>query len=583
VRKPLLRLYAPFIALALVQAAFIAVAPSRGPAQDVALGSGEHLGPDQPGQPGQPASGAGLDGETAVSTPGEAVGEAGESAQPLDGGAAAGGSGGISGQERPGGAGNANRPVTATGDTSHCTRNGRQHGFFYNAPPCVPKWSGGDNGGATARGVTGDSVTVFFYREKKNEAVAAILTQEGLARSKQQEDEFAQAAEEFLNKHYEFHGRKVDVQVYYGNCPETPPDVPVCKAEAREIAKKNPFLVLWPVPLYPDVFDEFYKLGVPIIGGWHFDERYFTQRRPYRYDVFMDGAQTAEIAAEYYCKKMANKKATHTGRVIHPSIGARDQVDRRVGIISPELPAFLDSAKRLQQRVAACDGQEPVLVTYASDIERAQSQANANISALIDAKVTTVVCMCDPIAPVFRTATATRQGYFPEHLLAGSGLLDYDKLGRLYEPRQWEHAFGPSHLQLYPAFKDTESAVVWRATGRPGLPCEACNLPWSYYSLAGTLIQMAGPNLTPLTLERAALSLPVSGGWQQTGGQADVVMVKFGQGDYTAISDVKEVYWSASAISPLDRKPGAYVPVKGGRRYERGQWDGKLEIPVPAN
>ena len=568
-RKPLLRLYGPFIALALAQALFIAVAPSTPPSTDVAFGPGDYAAPGEAG--GEPGVEEVPGFEPGAEAPGAVEGTAGTS-----------GPGGTS--VNPGGGTNAGGEGTPgavpAGDTSHCV-NGRQHGKYYQAPPCAPKWTGGNNGGATAPGVTGESIKIFFYREKKNEAVAAILQQEGLHRSNAEEEEFAQAMEEFLNANYEFYGRKIDIQVYYGNCPETPPDVPLCKAEAREIAKQQPFMVVWPVPLYPDVFDEFYKLGVITIGGWHFDQRYFSQRRPYRYDVFMDGAQTADIAAEYYCKKMARRNASHSGRVIHPTIGARDQVPRRVGIIVPENPAFLDAAKRLEGLIAACDAQPPVLVTYESNIERSQTQASANISALIDGKVTTVMCMCDPIAPVFRTSTATRQGYFPEHLLTGSGLLDYDKLGRLYEASQWAHAFGPSHLGMSPAFAQTEAAIVWRESGRPGLPCLACNLPWAYYNLAAALIQGAGPNLNPTTVARAADLFPPTGGWEQTGGRADVVLSDMGPGDYTAVSDVKEVHWSATAPSNIDGRPGSYVPLRAGRRYRAGEWDGTFEIPVP--
>ena len=566
-RKPLLRLYGPFIALALAQALFIAVAPSTPPSTDVAFDPGDYAAPGE--ETGQTGTGEVPGAETGTGEPGAVDGtDATGTGTPAGPGTRVG----------PGGTGTPG--AVPAGDTSHCV-NGRQHGKYYQAPPCAPKWTGGNNGGATAPGVTADSVKIFFYRERKNEAVAAILQQEGLHRSNAEEEEFAQAMEEFLNANYEFHGRKLDIQVYYGSCPETPPDVPLCKAEAREIAKQKPFMVVWPVPLYPDVFDEFYKLGVITIGGWHFDQRYFSQRRPYRYDVFMDGAQTADIAAEYYCKKMARKPASHSGRVIHPTIGGRDQVQRRMGIIVPENPAFLDAAKRLQSLVTACDAQPPVLVTYESNIERSQTQANANISALIDGKVTTVVCMCDPIAPVFRTSTATRQGYFPEHLLAGSGLLDYDKLGRLYEASQWAHAFGPSHLGMSPSFPQTEAAIVWRESGRPGAPCLACNLPWAYYNLAAALIQGAGPNLNPTTVARAADLFPPTGGWQQTGGRADVVLSDMGPDDYTAVSDVKEAYWSATASSNIDGRPGSYVPLRAGRRYRVGEWDGTFEIPVP--
>jgi hypothetical protein len=298
--------------------------------------------------------------------------------------------------------------------------------------------------------------------------------------------------------------------------------------------------------------------------------------------VFMDGTQTVEMLGEFYCKKMAGKNATNTGRVIHPTIGQRGQVPRRLGIISPEGDAFNGPVQRLSQIVAGCDRQAPVVARYQSDIERAQSQAASNIQQMINGNVTTVVCLCDPIAPIFRTSAMTQQNYYPENLLAGSGLLDYDKLGRLYDPNQWANAFGPSHLQTYPRFAESEAVKIWRDAGRSGEPCQGCNLPGAYYSMAGTMIQNAGPNLNPGTVERGMQSAPPSGGWQQTGGNDEVVLFRFGRGDYTGVSDARQVHWSASATSRLDGRPGAYVALDRGRRYTRGQFDGSFNFPASA-
>lgn len=592
-RKSHLRLYAPFLGLVLVQALFVAMAPSTpGPTgADVVLDSGGAAGGGA-GSVGSGTAAGGTAGGFATTTPGAEGSEPGSAGTATSrttgttaGQGGAQGSGTGTGQGSGTGTAGGNPTVVGGntaggGDTSHCTPDGRQFAVLYNSPPCAPKWSGGDNGGATHPGVTAEEVTVFFYRERKNPAVEAILVPEGLARSRQQEIDFITASEEFINKHYEFYGRKVKLVLFEGQCPETPPDIPVCKAEAREIARQKPFMVLWPVPLYPDVFDEFFKLGIITVGGWHFDERFFTERRPYRYDVFMDGTQSADNIAEYYCKKLANKNATNTGRVIHDSIGLRGQVARRLGIIVPENTAFLENAKRVQQKVAACDAQDPIVVTYLSDIERAQSQSSANISALIDAKVTTVVCICDPIAPVFRTGTATQQNYFPEHLMAGSGLLDFDKVGRLYESQQWVHAFGPSHLGQPLAHSESDAGKVWTDVGRSGEPCGACLLPWVYYQFAANAIQVAGPNLNPLTLQEALHNYGTRGGWEATGGRADLVMTRFGPGDYTSVSDAREVYWSPSALSRIDNRPGSYVALNGGRRYVLGEWPSAFDIPV---
>lgn len=598
VRRSPLSLYTPLLIVLLVQALIIAVAPSRTPQPTVDDGFAA-AAPGAPGTTGADGTAGGgtasADGATGTtaggqSNPGTTSAASGASAGA--GGGASGGSAATSaggstggGSAGPASAGDGAGQPAAQGDTSHCSDDGRQHDVTYHAPPCAPKWEGGDNGGATYRGVTGDKVTVVLFRENKNEQVTTILNAYNLRATRAEDEEFMDAAEDFVNEHYEFYGREVDFVIFDAtNCPETPPDVPACRAEAkRAIAEHDPFMVLWPVPLYPDVFDEFVKEGVIAVGGWHHDNSYFAGRRPYRYDVFMDGTRSADVIGEYACKKLVGGMATHAGRIIHPSFpaaGARDQNQRKFGIIVPEPAATLLPAQRAAEAIRAC-GAEVELYPYASDIQQARTQAQATITAMIDDQVTSGICMCDPIAPVFRTQAASENNYYPEWVMPGLGLLDYDLLGRLYDARQMAHAFGPSHLQLFAPHSESDSSKVWRASGRDGDACASCNLNASYFTMAATMIQVAGPDLNPATVEQGMLTSEPRGGWDQTGGDETVVLSEFGRDDYTLISDFKEVYWRSDAVSRVDGRPGAYVAMYEGQRWRLGELPSAFEVPQP--
>lgn len=569
-----LRLYRPFLVVIAVQALFIAVAPSLPSSDEVATTS-----PLASGLVPSGTDGVFVDPET-----GELVTAEGLPADP-SGSVTTGGSGG--GQSttagRPGGP--SGGPAAAKADVSHC-KGDRQFNLLHSNPPCTPKWpAGADNGGATHRGVTKDEVKVVFFGSQPNAAVDAILAQQGLARTEEDERNLFAAATEFINKNYELYGRKIKiVERDDGPCPQTPPNPPPCIEFARRVvAEEKPFMILWDSGLYPTVFNEFARLGVITIGGWHFSEEYFTDFAPFRYDVFMDGTKSVRMIAEYWCKNLAGKNATHAGVRIHRSIGLRGQVRRRLGISVPDVDANLRTARLLSDLVQKCDkgAQPPIIKPYQSNIETASQQADATAAAYIDAGVTTIVCLCDPIAPAFGSRSYTKNDYYPEHLLGGIGLLDFDKLGRLYEPSQWTHAFGPSHLQVQPRHPDSDASRMWRAAGRSGTPCESCNLPWSYVALAASMIQSAGPNLTPQTVERGAMSGPGIGGWEKTGGNPHVVKVSFGPGDYTGIDDVKEVYWNETAPSTIDGNPPSYTNLAGGRRYEEGKLPGGFEERVP--
>jgi len=571
VRKSTLALYAPFIAIVVVQALFIALLPSNSPGtQQVAAN-----------QFGAADTGGG--GTT---------GDAGAGSDVL-GGAVGGAAGAASG-----GAALANSKASAAakqatqeylagkGDTSHC-KDGRQFKLFYgykSDPPCVAKWpAGADNGGATYQGVTADTIKIIIFESEPNAAVNAALAPQGLAATDEEIAAMDKAAQAFIAKHYELYGRKIEWERIRGKCPTSPPVYDDCLAAAREVIKKKPFMVVWYTPLYATVFDEWAKAGIISIGGWHFDSKYFTQRRPYRYDVFMDGTSSADLIAEYYCKKLAGKNADHAGATTFPGTAQPIRsTHRRLGISVPEIEANVSTAKHVAELISKCDpGYDPIIATYESDIQRAEEQSQTTTQKFISSKVTTTVCMCDPIAPVFGTKGYTQAGYFPEILSPGLGLLDYDKLGRLYNPQQMAHAFGPSHLRDEVPFHDSDASIVWRDVGNSGEPCKSCNLIWAYYNIVGVFIQGTGPVLNPLNMEKAVLSSKPQGGWEASNHDPHVIMAKFGPGDYTGLQDAREVYWDPNAISKIDGQPGAYVSINGGRRFENGTWPAGLSSEIP--
>jgi hypothetical protein len=569
VRKSWLQLYAPFLVLALVQALLIAVAPSRGEsAADLSAGtaldgSGAPLDLDGDGVADPGTGEVGTDGSLTAGDDGGSGGTGGT-------GGTDGGTGGTTGGT--GGTGGA-----PAGDTSHC-KDGRQVGILRVAPPCKPAFVG-DNGPETYQGVTDKEIKIVFFSSEPNEQVDAILGTQGLAVPEEEQMDAVNQYVKFINANYELYGRQIVVKRIIGDCPTTPPDYDACIAAAQQVVKEKPFAVIWATSLYATVYDVWSRAGIVSLGGSTFDNSFYNRGRPFRYDLGMDGTKSADHIAEYYCKKLAGKPADHAGSTIHPTIGGRG-TKRHLGIVVPEIEANVLTAKRVQSKVDACNGGDPkpILRTYESNIETATTQTQATVSALISGKVTTVVCMCDPIAPVFLTAGMTSNTYFPEFVLPGLGLLDYDLLGRLYDPQQMAHAFGVSNLAVLTSLDDTDQARVWRATGRQGHPCGAngCGIPWAYFNFLGIGLHMAGPQLTPLTFERGLLQdLPDMYNGVQT------QYLAFGPNDYTGYEDAKEVFWDPNARSAVDGKAGAYVPLNGGKRYRPGQWGtGLAGIPV---
>ncbi|HYD09428.1 MAG TPA: hypothetical protein VEA78_04945, partial [Acidimicrobiales bacterium] len=528
-RRSALRLYAPFLALALAQAAFVVWAPSKGEESvnqfaEVAAGGSAFT-------PGASGGGGGSGGTTFDPVTGEAISSGGSGSAGATGSGSSSAGGGSAGAASGGGGGTTG--AAASGDTSHCAGD-RQTDIIFNSPPCVPKWpDGADNGGATYPGVTADQIRTVIFTCKADEQVNAILATQGLAASDAETQAMTDAMTDYINTYYETYGREVVVERIEGDCPTTPPDPAKARQAAAEVAKTKPAFV-FVAGGGSSAADVFAQNGIVSVGVQWNGTEFYAGRRPFRYDIFPTSTETAAWMAEYYCKKLAGKPAGNAGSLIHPTIGGRNTT-RKLGIIVPDdgTGTILPAAQRVAQLVKECAGVDTPVFTYQSDINRAQEQTAVTVAGLIDAKVTTVTCMCDPIAPVFLTKGLTQNNYFPEHMLAGMGLLDYDVLGRLYDQAQWEHAFGPSQLVEPVPFEQSDAAKIWRATGREGLPCAGCNLLSGYMSLIGSMIHMAGPNLNPGTVEGALIGNQYSrGGWNETGGDPGVYLIRFGPEDY---------------------------------------------------
>lgn len=71
------------------------------------------------------------------------------------------------------------------------------------APPCVQPWRGGNNGGATAPGVTADSITIAVYQAQPDVLQQAFFQQTGSDESLNAELRTTQAYADFFQAHYE--------------------------------------------------------------------------------------------------------------------------------------------------------------------------------------------------------------------------------------------------------------------------------------------------------------------------------------------------------------------------------------------
>jgi hypothetical protein len=543
------RRYSPLLLLAIAQLVLAIAFPSRAPATASAP---PPLALAAPGGDGA----AGGDGSTAE----------GDAAAPVTGGS----------RSAPAGASASSgaSPVLpgtgrAGGDTRHCV-GGLQFGGLLVAPPCAPTWGGGDNGGATSQGVTRTSIEVVLYRPKRNAAVDAILQSQGLSSSPEQEQDFRDRATTFINTHYELYGRKIHVDVFQGQCEFAPPDIPCLRNEVDTAAATyHPFAAMW-FGVAGEVYDELARKGIISFGG--LSNAFNIAHRPYLYGLLMGQDEQAVFASEYWCKKLANLPARFAGDPL------LQRLPRKVAIVADDLDILRPALDELKAGIDRCDHNGAQMALYSLDTSTAVSQSTTLMAKLKSSNVTTIMWAGDPIFPVFGTHAATSQAYFPENVMEGGFLMDLDILGRAYDAQQWQHAFGIGDLPAFQSVDHSDGAKVYRATGGTG-PVPLAAFGWIGNAVIANSLQEAGPALNPLTFERATVTSPSYGGWARYH-DPHIPYLHFAPGKYTWISDAREVYWSASATSEFDGKPGAYIGLNGGQRYVQGEWTaGEPNLP----
>jgi hypothetical protein len=567
------RRYLPFAAFVAVQLIVVLLAPSR-----PSVSAGPALGGTSPvGIAGSTtATGGTATGGTA------AVGPGGSPIVP--GTAAVGGKHGKGATTVPTGSG----PIPSTAATGATTGSGSSgttqrtgfgpgtfcvHGVIEHSP-CIKKWYGGSNGGATWQGVTAKSITVIMYRPQDNAAVDAILRATGTYIAPADEQAMLAVAQKFINTHYQLYGRTIRYIWMHGTCAIAPPDDACFRTEADKInAKYHPFALFYDSDTAESAFmDELSRKGIVNWGGWGFNDAFDQSLRPYHYDLFMGGDVQAELAGEFWCSALAGRKAIYAGGVLRTQI-------RKVAVVYPNANTVTASAKHLEAIINKCDPRGALDAPYSSNTSTAASQSTADTAREKAAGVTSIIWMSDPIAPAYGTVAQNEQRWQPEEILAGGELVDYDPLAQTYNSNVWKHAFGLSDLANAAPVTSVDAGVIWREEGHSGAPNSSANLLTTYALAVAGGIQAAGPVLTPLKYEAGLLSLPGYDAWSQWHNPL-LTYLKWGPGDYTGISDVRLVYWDPNAVSNYNHKRGAYIPLHGGQRYQIGQLPKSISLPA---
>jgi hypothetical protein len=442
------------------------------------------------------------------------------------------------------------------------------------APPCVPKWGGSkpwkdrsgkvhpDNGGATSKGVTADEIVIAYYIPGPQDLLTtaeALGVYDGTELRIKAMNELIKAAQDS----YETYGRKIVIKPYRAAGDGV--SGAAARADARKVAEDLDAFASIGGPTQSIAYqDELARRGVLCIAcGAAAPESVYQKTAPYSWGVYASPDQVAQGVLDFGVANLFDKPAQFAG---DPSMRGKKRV---TGIVHYEQdpPLYGELDRRLTERYRKLGVEAKVTITYLLDQATLPRQAQGIISRLKEQGVTSVVFLGDPLMLIQLTQAATKQDYFPEWQITGTVLTDATTTGRLYDQRQWAHAFGAS---TSPARSRPELGEAWRLykwyfgkdpEARKSLPVLAPPV-----QLLFTGIHLAGPDLTARTFAGGLFRYPPSGGGPTAPRISYGHHGQFETTDYVAVDDFTLVWWDPEMMGPNEQGTDG----KGMWRYPAG-------------
>ncbi len=441
------------------------------------------------------------------------------------------------------------------------------------AAPCVEPWSGTNNGGSTAPGVTKDTITVALYQAQPDDLQQSFFERSGSDESLAQETATTKQYVDFFSAHYELYGRTVKlVPIKASGAPD---DEAAAKADAIKVATDIGAFASFGGPGQTSAYaKELAVRGVMCVGDCVIAEPqvFLDRNSPYVWPTLASPEQATRHWAAFVATQLAGDPAAHAGDT------ALRTKPRVFGVVhyDDSTGTFGRSVREFERQLRAKQVKPAVTVGYSLDLNTAQSQSRTLIARMKDAGVTSVILAGDPVFPLFLTQQATAQGYFPEWVVLGYAFTDTAVFGRQYDQQQWSHAFGVS---LLPA-RTTEGAdelanlLTWQTGARPIASTyrELVQAPLLFF----TGVHLAGPDLTAENFRAGLFRYPppattVPTRMHMSWGHHDVWKAT----DLTAGDDATVIWWDADATGPDEvgnAGTGLYRYADGGARYLPGGW-----------
>jgi hypothetical protein len=449
---------------------------------------------------------------------------------------------------------------------------------YTGTPQCVRELADGEkNGGATAPGVTADTikVAVLVWNEQQAEAAVGVAPRNQATGSRgTQEDAVDDTAEVFEHATYLW-GRDIE----YTFVTSTGSDEAAQRADAVTVSTMRPFVVINLAG--GSTFDsQVAARKIVVLTSGNATKEQTTSLAPYLWAQQPDPDGAATNAAEVIGKSLNGRRAKWAG---DPDLRRQE---RKFGVVYP--PTIIDYPG-FETALGKYGATEPaVKIEYEPPSE---GSSNANLTALREiaptiitrlknAGVNNVILLAQNLMTQALLEAATSQEFSPEWTITGYGVNDFDYFARQFDQEQYAHAFGigslPPAVLNTPDYTSVLFQWYWGQT-QGTVQAQTTGLLATLYSG----IQMAGPRLTARTFQRGLFTSPPVGGAAQD--QVTTIQRAYGKSAglpydeyHQSGTDFSYVWWDPDAEGPSNIFPlegtGKLQFLDDAKRYTAGKW-----------
>jgi hypothetical protein len=457
-------------------------------------------------------------------------------------------------------------------------------------PLCVNPWpEGKDNGGATAPGVTADSVkiVVVYGNPEMEAAERAQGGQLPTNRATSSPGTWPDAFRDF-DQVYQYANENFGTYQTWGRKPvyefveASGNDEAAQRADALKIKDMKPFIVVVAANQstgLPVLEAELAKARIIVngAGATGLTTAELDKQAPYRWAIQADSVASVYLVTNFLSRSLSGRPARWAG---DPDLAKKK---RAFGLVTPEGRIDVGLFNKLMAEYGGTKPVDEISFDPTAEPGQVEELAKTFVARLQSKGVTSVILFGNNVVAGALTKAATANGYSPEWITTGYQFQDFDGYARTYDQEQFRHAFGVGVLNPQAKPDPTRPAPLgqfnWYWSATQGTNASSA-VGWMGFIYGA--IQYAGPKLTPENVEKGLFSVPAAGG-----ASSGTISYQSGYGrtvglpydEYLGLgTDVEMIWWNSDLETPgtnaVDNFPGKgrFMYLNDGKRFSFGQF-----------